>query len=73
MDGLLFTRTAKDEKKPQLDNIFLDCGANSKEEVEKMGIHVGCVVTYEDEFMTLNNRYFVGRAFRQSNGWVYHC
>jgi putative aminopeptidase FrvX len=27
-----------------------------------MGIHVGCVITYEDEFMTLNNRYFVGRA-----------
>ena len=34
----------------------------TKAEVEAMGIHVGCVVTYEDEFMTLNNRYFVGRA-----------
>ena len=33
-----------------------------KAEVEKMGIHVGCVVTYEDKFMTLNDRYFVGRA-----------
>ena len=40
-------------KKPQLDQYFSDCGANSKAEVEKMGIHVGCVVTYEDEFMTL--------------------
>ena len=58
----IHTRTAKDEKQPQLDTIFLDCGAVSKEEVEKLGIHVGCVVTYEDEFMTLNNRYFVGRA-----------
>ena len=58
----IHTRTAKDEKNPQLDNIFLDCGADSKKEVEKMGIHVGCVVTYEDEFTTLNNRYFVGRA-----------
>ena len=27
-----------------------------------MGIDVGCVVTYEDQFMQLNNRYFVGRA-----------
>jgi putative aminopeptidase FrvX len=27
-----------------------------------MGIHPGCVVTYEDEFMILNDRYFVGRA-----------
>lgn len=58
----IHTRTAKNEKSPQLDNIFLDCGANSKDEVEKLGIHVGCVVTYEDKFTSLNNRYFVGRA-----------
>ena len=58
----IHTRTAKDEKSPELETIFLDCGATNKEEVEEMGIHVGCVVTYEDEFMTLNNRYFVGRA-----------
>jgi putative aminopeptidase FrvX len=45
-----------------LKNIFLDVGAKSKKEVEEMGIHVGCVITYEDQFMTLNNRYYVGRA-----------
>ena len=33
-----------------------------------MGIHVGCVVTYEDEFMTLNDRYFVGRALDNRMG-----
>jgi putative aminopeptidase FrvX len=27
-----------------------------------MGIHVGCVITYEDEMMILNDRYYVGRA-----------
>ena len=58
----IHTRHGKDEKSPQIDNIFLDCGAISDKEVAKMGIHVGCVITYEDEFMTLNNRYFVGRA-----------
>ena len=58
----IHTRIAASEKAPKLDNIFLDCGANDKEEVEKLGIHVGCVVTYEDEFMFLNNRYYVGRA-----------
>ena len=58
----IHTRSGKDEKSPQVDTIFLDCGANTDKEVEEMGIHVGCVVTYEDEFMTLNNRYFVGRA-----------
>ncbi len=50
------------EETPQLKNIFLDCGCTSKEEVEKLGIHVGCVITYEDEFMVLNDRYYVGRA-----------
>lgn len=58
----IHTRQGKDEKSPQLDTIFLDCGARTKEEVEKLGIHVGCVVTYEDEFMIMNNKYFVGRA-----------
>ena len=45
-----------------MDIFFLDCGAKDKEEVEKLGIHVGCVVTYEDEFMILNDKYYVGRA-----------
>lgn len=58
----IHTRKSGSEKPPKLDNIFLDCGANSKEEVEKMGIHVGCVVTYPDEFMILNKKYFTGRA-----------
>ena len=58
----IHTRSSITEKTPKLDNIFLDCGCSSKEEVEKLGIHVGCVVTYEDEFMILNNNYFVGRA-----------
>lgn len=50
------------EETPSLKNIFLDCGCKTKEEVEKLGVHVGCVITYEDEFMVLNDRYFVGRA-----------
>jgi putative aminopeptidase FrvX len=50
------------EEAPTLKNIFLDCGCTTKEEVEKLGIHVGCVITYEDEFMILNDRYYVGRA-----------
>ena len=58
----IHTRTASDEKSPKLDNIFLDCGAKDDKEVEKLGIHVGCVVTYEDEFMILNKNFYVGRA-----------
>ena len=52
----------KKEETPSLKNIFLDCGCSSKEEVEKLGVHVGCVVTFEDEFITLNKNKYVGRA-----------
>ena len=58
----IHTRKAATEKAPKLENIFLDCGCDSKEEVEKLGIHVGCVITYEDEFMLLNKNFYVGRA-----------
>ena len=58
----IHTRGGGEEQAPTLKNIFLDAGCSSKEEVEKLGIHVGCVVTYEDEFMILNKNKFVGRA-----------
>ncbi len=58
----IHTRRTGTEKAPKLENIFLDCGCDSKEAVEKLGIHVGCVVTYEDEFMILNKNFYVGRA-----------
>ena len=58
----IHTRTTSNEKSPKLDNIFLDCGAKNKEEVEKLGVHVGCVVTYEDDFIILNKKHYVGRA-----------
>jgi putative aminopeptidase FrvX len=50
------------EESPSLKNIFLDIGARSADEVEELGVHVGCVVTFEDEFMVLNKKHFVGRA-----------
>jgi putative aminopeptidase FrvX len=56
------------EEAPTLKNIFLDCGCTNKEEVEKLGIHVGCVITYEDEFMVLNDRYYIGRALDNRAG-----
>ena len=64
----IHTRRPSDEKPPKLDNIFLDCGCSSKEEVEKLGVHVGCVVTFEDEYIYMNNRYFVGRALDNRAG-----
>ncbi|MCW5907589.1 MAG: M42 family metallopeptidase [Chitinophagales bacterium] len=67
----IHTRKDGKEQNPQLTNIFLDCGATSKKEVEQMGVHVGCVITYQDEFFELNNRYFVGRALdNRAGGFV---
>ena len=50
------------EEPPSLKNIFLDLGCKSDKEVSELGVHVGCVVTYQDELMELNDRYYVGRA-----------
>ena len=58
----IHVRNAKNDPTPALDNIFLDCGCANKEEVEALGVHVGCVITYEDEFMVLNKNTFTGRA-----------
>jgi len=57
----IHTRAEKEET-PSMKNIFLDVGATNREEVEKMGIHVGCVATFEDEFIVLNDKFYLGRA-----------
>ena len=44
----IHTRTPGKEEPPKLENISIDVGAKDKKEVEKMGIHVGCVITYPD-------------------------
>ena len=56
------------EETPSMKNIFLDCGCSSKEEVEALGVHVGCVATFEDEFMILNKNKYVGRALDNRMG-----
>lgn len=58
----IHTRDKEKEQAPKLDNITIDVGCSSKEEVEKLGVHVGCVITYPDEFFVLNNDKFVCRA-----------
>lgn len=58
----IHVRDTETDKPPTIKNIFIDVGCDSKEEVEALGIHVGCVITFADEFMTLNDRYYVARA-----------
>lgn len=51
------------EPQPKPDNLFLDCGARNRKEVEQLGVHIGAVVTYQDGFDELANDYYIGRAF----------
>jgi putative aminopeptidase FrvX len=49
-------------EKADLDSIFIDVGASSKEEVEKMGIEIGTPITFRDELEKLGKNYYTGRA-----------
>jgi len=61
-------RGADSKLTPTLENIFIDVGAKDKAEVLEMGIHVGSVVTFEDEMMILNKQFYVGRALDNRMG-----
>ena len=61
-------RAGKDEPTPKLENIFIDCGCDSKAEVEALGVHVGCVITYPDGFEVLNDNKFICRALDNRMG-----
>ena len=64
----IHTRKPGKEKQPTIETIFLDCGAKNYKEVKKMGIDVGCVVTYEDKFTIMNKKHLVGRALDNRMG-----
>ncbi len=48
--------------KLDIEKAVLDCGCNSAEEVEALGIHVGCVVTFDADLFSLNHKFLVGRG-----------
>lgn len=58
----IHVRNGEKEEAPTLKNIFIDIGADTDEEVAKLGIKVGNVITFEDELMNLNKKYWTGRA-----------
>ena len=65
----IHVRHGKDaDLKPEIANIFIDIGAKNREEALEMGVHVGCVMTYEDELMMLNDRFYCGRALDNRMG-----
>jgi putative aminopeptidase FrvX len=61
----IHTRMGGSERKdpqPSVENLFLDCGAKNKKEVEALGIHIGAVATYEEGYDELAYDYLIGRA-----------
>ncbi|WP_298425976.1 M42 family metallopeptidase [uncultured Kordia sp.] len=64
----IHTRNRAKEEPPKMDNIFIDVGCSTKKEVEELGVHVGCVITYPDEFHVLNKDKFVCRAIDNRAG-----
>ena len=49
------------------ENVFVDLGVSTKEEVEELGIHVGTPITMADGFMELGD-YYCGRALDDKIG-----
>jgi len=64
----IHTRKSGKEETPKLDNIFIDVGAKDKKGIEKLGVHIGCVITYPDQFHILNENKFVCRAIDNRAG-----
>ena len=64
----IHTRKSGKEETPKLDNIFIDVGAKDKKGVDDLGVHVGCVITYPDQFHVLNENKFVCRAIDNRAG-----
>lgn len=64
----IHVRRASEEKVPEVDKLFIDVGCTNKEDVEKLGIHVGTVATFVDGMMDLNKDYCVARALDNRAG-----
>ncbi len=56
------------DKFPKTKELWIDVGAANKADVEKLGIHIGCMATYTEGFAKLANGYWVGRAFDNKIG-----
>lgn len=60
-----------DEKPPKTWELFVDVGADSDKEVEKLGLAIGDVGVYNDGPMTMNGKRLVGRALdNRLNGFI---
>lgn len=64
----IHVRDPSKEEQPSKNNLFIDIGAKNKDEVLKMGVRVGTVITYVDGLMELNKHFLTGRALDNRMG-----
>jgi putative aminopeptidase FrvX len=57
------TPSGKEREAPEIKDMYVDVGAGSREEVERMGIAVGSVAVLDREFAVLNGGVVTGKAF----------
>jgi len=57
-------QTDEERKKVlEADRLFIDVGAKDKKEAEKMGVHIGDVVSFDTKFARVGKDVVVGKAF----------
>lgn len=58
---------ASKETTPTIENLFIDCGVDSRKNLIKMGVKVGDLVTYPSNFQILGN-YYTGKGLDNKIG-----
>jgi endoglucanase len=58
------------KKMVKIGDMFVDIGANSKEEVQEIGVEIGTPVTVDREFVQLGGKRVTGKAFDDRVGVV---
>ncbi|WP_185878081.1 zinc-binding metallopeptidase family protein [Blattabacterium cuenoti] len=64
----IHTRKSYKEIFPQIKNIFIDVGASNKKEVQDLGIYVGCMISYPNQFFFMNKKFIVSKALDNKIG-----
>lgn len=62
------TPPGKEREAPEMKDLFVDIGASSAEEVERLGVGVGSVVVLDREFAELADGVVTGKAFDDRAG-----
>lgn len=61
-------RSGAKETTPLEKNLTVDVGAADSKEVEKLGIKIGDIISFDDPYELLNKKFFMGRALDNRMG-----